>query len=377
MSAFIINQEGIVDLFADRLQVNRNDLANDDLRFALAFYHAFYLPSAALIEIRANELDQLAFYQALGFTPNVASFSVATLTVTVSAPPTTVPYHLAAPFVVTQAGKQFLATTDLHIPVGQIQGTTQIVAQTQGAAGTPVNGTAQVNISVGWLRGAVILVDSITPGIDGDDRETIAAKFREFAANPESLVRAADHASWLMENGGDIVGRVIAAARTETDYGPGGWVLGPNVEGHLTVAFLLPDGGLPSAQNIVDVKAMLLEQTVPYGPDALHVVPISIQPITGSIVIKAVPSIDHEILQQSAISAVNTYLSWEGWQHGRHVYAGELWSILSQVNGVDHVQSVQLNGRYLAGGPPSPDVYELFPWELPNGGFNTSTVTVV
>ena len=377
MSAFIINQEGIVDLFADRLQVNRNDLANDDLRFALAFYHAFYLPAAALIELRANELDQLAFYQALGFTPNVSSFSVATLTVTVPSPPTTVPYHLAAPFAVSQGGKQYLATTDLHIPVGQIQGSTQIVAQVQGAAGTPENGTAQVNISVGWLRGAVILIDSITPGIDGDDRETIAAKFREFAANPESLVRAADHASWLMENGGDIVGRAIASARTETSYSTGGWVLGPNIEGHLTVAFLLPGGGLPSAQNIVDVKAMLLEQTIPYGPEALHVVPIDVRPVTGQVVIKATPSIDHEVLQQSAVSAINTHLSWEAWPHGRDVYAGEIWSILSRLNGVDHVQSVELHGRSISGGTPPPDVYELFPWELPDGGFTIPAVTVI
>lgn len=373
MPAFVINQESMLSLWARTLGVNRHDLSEDDLRFGLALYHGGYLPIAMLMEVRANELDITALYQALGFTPNVPSVATATLVVNTVNAPTSTPYHLKAPFAVTQDGKEFMATTDLTIPVGQNSGSVTIVAQTQGAIGTPTEGFARITPSVGWLLGASIVITAVTPGIDGDDRATMAAQVREFVANPEALVRADDHANWLMRNN-SRVSRAIASARTEVTY-DGSWMKGPGEAGHLMVAALDESGGVPSPELLGEIKDQLLVETIPYGPDALHVVPIHIQNISGQITVKATPSVDHEVLIESIISRLDTLLSWRNWPQDKHVYAGEIWSSLAGLNGVSHVQLVELDGRTLPSAP-STSVFELQPWELPRSGFNAGMVTI-
>lgn len=375
MPTIIINQEAFLTLYAERLGINRNDLGDERIRMGMALYHSIYLPTSALIEVRMNELDLQAIYNAFGYTPNVPSLSTATLSVTIAQPAPSGGYLLPSPFTVTQQGKRFRAVGDLRIRAGQTSGTAEIKAEVQGSLGTPVDGTAQITQSVGWLRGAVITIGGITPGLDGDDTTVIAQQFRTFAAHPDALVRADDHAEWVRLNI-DEVPRAIARERTEASYSPAGWVLGPGTAGHLTVAIVGPNGGQAPEELINETKSQLLRWSIPYGADALHVVPVDLRPISGSIVVSATPTVDHDILIENILDELNVLLSWQTWPDDRHVYAGEIWSRLSAVAGVNHVQNVTLSGRLLDGTTDT-QKYELFPWELPINGFSPASITVV
>lgn len=376
MPTIIINQEAFLTLWAERLGVSRNDLGDDRIRMGLALYHGAYLPTSALVELRMNELDLQAIYSAFGYTPNVPSLATATLTVTIAQPAPAGGYLLPAPFTITQLGKRFRAVSDLFVRGGQTTATAEIKAEVQGELGTPEDGTAQITQSVGWLRGAIIRIGGITPGLDGDDSSIIAQQFRTFAAHPDALVRADDHANWVRLFI-DEVPRAIARERTESIYTQElGWTLGPGTAGHLTVAVVGPNGAQADADLLARTKHGLLQRSIPYGAEALHVVPVDMREIGGTITVKAGPTVDHDVLVQNILDELGVMLSWQTWPEDQHVYAGEVWSRLAQVPGVMHVQNVNLTGRLLDGSM-SDSVYELFPWELPVNRFTPMSITVV
>lgn len=370
--AFIINQEAFLDSYASRLNVNRDDLGDERITLALALYHGVYLPTAALVELRTNELDIEARYAEFGFQPNLITTATADLEVTVDAAPVSSQYFLAAPFVVTQGDLKFLATQDLVIPAGRATATVTIKAQLQGAAGTPTEGTARIATSVGWLRGASIRIDNITPGTDGDDLQAVQGAFRSYVANPTALVRAVDHADWVADNV-EGVARAIAEARLEVTYDGTAWTKG-GTTGHLTVAMIMTDGALPTAEELANAKADLLLETIPYGAQALHVVPIDLVDVTGAVTVKLREGADPDTVKNAVVDAINAHLGWDSWEHGRHVYAGDMWNVVNAASGVQFTKAISVNGELLDG-TPSSSVLELEAWQLPEGKFTTAMIT--
>lgn len=370
--SYLIDQEAWLAYYAERLGVSPETLGERDIRLGLALYHAAYLPTAATIELRHNELDLETRYAEFGFTPNAPSFATAKVRVQVQAAPAT-NYTLAAPFVVTQGDKRFIATEPLVVPAGQTIGMAAVKAELQGAEGTPQEAAAVITVAVGWLRGAAITLTDVTPGRDGDDLEAIAADFRAYAFNPQALVRAEDHAAFVTNNNATI-GRALFAPRTEVTFS-GTYSKTPNVPGHLTLALIGSDGSAPAPQAVTDVKNQLLGVTVPYGATALHVVPAAPASVAGSINAVIQPGRDQAAIKEDIVIALESFLSWRSWPDNRHVRAGDIWGAVAEVPGVRYVTSVTVVGKLL-GGSGSTSVVELEPWEYPVNNFTSSDLTL-
>lgn len=371
--SYLIDQEAWLAFYAERLEVDPANLGERDIRLALALYHGAYLPTAATVELRANELDLRERYAEFGFTPNAPSFATAKVRVTLPSAGTA--YSLAAPFIVRQGDLTFIATSPLSIPAGSTSGEADIIAQLQGADGTPDEAAATITTAVGWLRGATVEITNVSPGRDGDTTDVIRSEFRAYAFNPQALVRADDHADWVTTNYSNI-GRAYAHPRTEVAFNGGTYSKVTNVAGHLTLALLTSAGGIPSADEVDEVKAGLLLRTIPYGADALHVVPAVPLAINGGVSAVVEPGFDHDEIKASIVEAIDAHLDWRSWPHNRHVYSGDIWGAVSDTTGVRYVTNVALDGSTL-NGTPSTRVQELEPWEFPSSSFTVADVTLV
>jgi hypothetical protein len=364
----LIDQEAWLAYYAEQLGVEVVSLGERDLRLALALYHAAYLPTAATVELRANELDLQQRYAEFGFEPNTPTFATGRVSVELRNAATTT-YTLAAPFTVRQGDLTFIATEPLTVAAGQTTGSAAIVAQLQGEAGTPQEAAATIGPSVAWLRGAAITITDVVDGQDGGTTEEIRAAFRAFAFNPEALVRAEDHAAYA-ETEFDFIGRALAHARTRITNDDGTYSAETEVEGHLSLALISSSGGQPTDEQVAEVKEGLLRLTVPYGEDALHVVKAAPMSITGTITVTVEPGVDHDDLKALIADAVNDFLDWRTWPTGRDVHAGDMWRVIDAVENVRYVNSVVLQG-------PNGDVTTLQPWQYPEGGFTTANVQLI
>ena len=364
----VIDQEAWLAYYAERLGVDAISLGERDIRLALALYHGVYLPTAATVEYRANELDLRQRYAEFGFVPNVPTFATGRIKVVLRNAATTT-YNLNAPFVVRQGDLSFLATEPLIIPAGQVEGSAAIVAQMQGEAGTPQEAAAQITTSVAWLRGAAQTITDVVAGRDGGTSEEIRAEFRAFAFNPQALVRAEDHAAHV-ESTHSFIGRAYAHARTRITVAGGGYNAVSPIEGHLSLALISSNGGQPTDDQVEAVKADLLRHTVPYGEEALHVVKAVPRTITGTVTATIEPGVDQEDLQALIADALNDFIDWRTWPAGRHVHAGDMWRVINAVENVRYVNAVVLAGS-------NRDVTTLQPWQFPVGGFSPSDISLI
>lgn len=365
--SLVIDQEAWVAYYAERLGVEVVDLGEADLRLALALYHAAYLPTAATVEYRANELDLKQRYAEFGFKPNVPTFATGKVSVTLANSATST-YNLPAPFIVRQGDLSFVATEALTIPAGSTTGEASIVAQMQGEDGTPQEAAASITTAVAWLRGAAINITDVSPGRDGGTSDEIQAEFRAYAFNPQALVRAEDHASYL-ENEFAFVGRAYAHARTSITESDGTYTSESPAEGHLAIALISSSGGIPTDDQVAEAKEALLRVTVPYGEEALHVVKASPVSISGSVSVTVEPGVDEEEVAELIAEALNDFLDWRTWPSGRDVHAGDMWRVIDDVANVRYVNSVVLAGL-------SPEVITLEPWQYPVGAFTASGITL-
>ena len=148
MSSYLIDQEAWLAFYAERIGVDPANLGERDIRLGLALYHAAYLPAAATIELRLNELDLLQRYAEFGFVPDVPSAATGKVKVVIQNPAVN-SYTLMAPFVVTQGDLRFVATEALTIPAGGTIGMATIRAELQGVDGTPQEAAASITVSAG------------------------------------------------------------------------------------------------------------------------------------------------------------------------------------------------------------------------------------
>lgn len=372
MSSYLIDQEAWLAFYAERIGVDPANLGERDIRLGLALYHAAYLPAAATIELRLNELDLLQRYAEFGFVPDVPSAATGKVKVVIQNPAVN-SYTLMAPFVVTQGDLRFVATEALTIPAGGTIGMATIRAELQGVDGTPQEAAASITVSAGWLRGAAISITDVTPGRDGSDLAAISAEFQAYAFNPQALVRAEDHAAYARDHHPGV-GRALHAARTQVTYS-GSYSKTLNSPGHLSLALITPDGAAADNTVINEVKAKLLRVTVPYGDTALHVVPAYPVPIDGTIEAVMQAGRDVAAQKEDILVALADHLSWRNWPDNRHVFAGDLWGVISEVPGIRYVTKVEVSGEDL-GGSPSSTVYELEPWEFPTSAFQATDITL-
>lgn len=372
--SYLIDQESFLSFFAQRLGVEPANLGERDIRLALALYHGAYLPMAATIELRANELDLRQRYAEFGFEPNTPSFATAKVRVTVPTAPTTSGYHLAAPFIVTQGDKRLIATEPLTIAVGQTVGEATVKAELQGADGTPDEAAATIAVAAGWLRGATITLTDVTPGRDGSSLAEIQSEFRAYAFNPQALVRDVDHADYVQREF-PAVARALAVARTETSFDGSTYTKDAPKAGHLTLALFDASGNGASAEVLGQVKTALLQVTVPYGASALHVVPGERVDVTGTIKALTPPGLATDDTKQLILDAIDTLLDWRSWPHNRHVYSGDIWRVVNSVSAVRYATAVDLTGQLLDG-TPDDDVRELEPWQAPRSGFTLADITL-
>lgn len=372
--AYLVDQESWLSFFAERLEVDPSNLAERDIRLALALYHGTYLPTAAVIELRASEVDLKARYGEFGYNPGLSTFATATLKVTIPVAPNSASYVLNPPFIVKQGDITLIATSPLTIEVGSTTGTCDLRSQAQGALGTPEEAAADITTSVGWLRGATITITNVTPGRDGDDLASIQRAFRAYANNPSALVRADDHETYLEDNVPPVV-RALATERYDVSYSGGTYTDNGATDGHLAVA-VFKDGGLPpNATELTDIHTALVAKSVPYGDARLHVVPGALVTIDGAIDITLEDGADQDTTIQNVLDALDALLSWTDWPKGDHVHVGALWSTVLNANGVKRINSFTLNGQLLDT-TPSTEVYELEVWEMPASSFVIGDITV-
>lgn len=373
--SYLIDQEAWLAFYAERLQVSPENLGERDIRLALALYHGIYLPTAATIELRSNELDLRQRFAEFGFEPDVASFATAKVRVTVPAAPAGGSYSLAAPFIVVQGDLRFIATEALVIPVGQTVGEAEIKAEMQGRDGTPDEAAASITASAGWLRGATVVIADVSPGRDGSEIAEIRTLFRAYAFNPQALVRDVDHADYVGLNFPDI-GRAFASARTEVLYTPPStYTKTAPKAGHLTLALVDQAGGAATDAQTTAVKDALLHVTVPYGASALHVIPAQPVPISGTIGAVIEPGADEDDIKTNMLEAIQRHLDWRTWPHERPVFAGQLWGAIASVPNVRYIVDITLNGRLLDATPDAL-VYELEPWEYPTPSIAAGDITL-
>lgn len=361
--SYLIGQEAWLSFYAERLGVTPADLGERDIRLALALYHGAYLPTAATVELRANELDQEQRYLEFGFEPNTPSFATGKVKVVLPTASGT-GYTLSAPFVVRQGDLAFIATERLTIPAGSNSGEAAIIAQLQGEGGTPQEATATITVSAGWLRGATISITDVSPGRDGDTTDVIRSEFRAYAFNPQALVRADDHADWVTNNYSDI-GKATAFSRTRLTYNSGIHNKQLNVAGHMSLVLVGSDGGIPEPALISSVKEAMLLTSIPYGSDALHLVPGLPASVTGTITAVMEPGLDEEEVKTAVVEALAEHLSWRTWPSGRAVYAGDLWAVVAAVPGVDHVTGLSVG---------SGNEMMLQPWQHPESGYTINDI---
>lgn len=366
--SLLIDQEAWLAYFAERLGVDTTALGERDLRLALALYHGAYLPTAATVELRANELDLKQRYAEFGFTPNTPTFATAKVKVVLRNAALST-YSLAAPFTVRQGDLTFTATEPLVVPSGQTQGTAAIVAQMQGAAGTPQeNAAASIGPSVAWLRGAAITIVDVVEGQDGGTTEEIQAAFRAFAFNPQALVRAEDHATYV-ETEFPFIGRAYAYPRTKIEVTGGVYSATTNTAGNLSIALVAANGGQPSDDQVNAIKTALLAVTVPYGSATLHVVKAVPKTVSGSVSAIAEPGADPAEVKALVAEALNDFVDWRTWPAGRDVHAGDMWAVIDTVPGVRYVTDVVLDNA-------DDEVISLDPWEYPVGDFEPADITL-
>ena len=357
---FIIGQEAWLSDYADRLGIPRNTLSDDQIRSALAFYHAAYLPTAATVE-RRTELDLQATYARFGFEPNVPTLSTAALVVTVATPPAASPLTLPAGFLGVQGSVQFMAQEPLTIPVGSRESNpVQVKSMTLGAAGSLSNDAARISSAVGWLRGASIVLQNAVPGKDGDDLATIQRDFAAYASNPKALVQASDHAYWAEENFPDEVERAVGIARANISYARPQYDATMPASGHLSVALFDPSGEQPGEDVVEAVKAGMLKS------------------VLGTIEVTRIASADDSVVQAAVLSALDDYLNWRTWdERNRAVRVGDMWALVRSVPSVAYVNDVSLRAATDELGNPSTTVMALEPWELPVSGFYAPDIEVV
>jgi len=372
--SYLIDQEAWLAFYAERLGVSVENLGDRDVRLAHALYHGAYLPTAASLELRFNELDMLQRYAEFGFEPNTPSFAVAKVRVTLPSAPVTGSYTMAAPFVVTQGNLRFVAAEPLTIAQGETVGEAEIVAEMQGADGTPQEAAASITVSVGWLRGAAIEITDVTPGRDGDSAEKVRSDFRAYAFNPQALVRAEDHAAWIEDND-ENAARAMATARVEVTFNGSVYSKTDPAAGHLTLAIIAPGGTQPDSSALTAMHSAMMLKTVPYGTDRLHLVPAAPLDIDGTIAAVIEPGLDQAEVKSSILDAIEQLLDWQTWPHRRHVYSGDIWGVVNDVVGVRYATSILLNGALLDGTPDT-TVAELEPWEYPRSVFVDTDITL-
>lgn len=369
----LISQEQFLSFYADKLGVNREDLGDENIRLAYAFYHAFYLPGTALIENRANELDLKWRYDALGFQADVPTISVGTIRVRIAQNATT-ELRIRHPFRVQQDGKIFVASQDLVIAPGTNEATFTVTAQEEGRNGTPSLDSASINIAASWLIGASIVFVSITPGEDGLSDEEIQGRFRSFAFQPVALVRGVDHED-AVEREFDYVTRAIARERTRVVFSGGTYSETLNITGYLSIGVINQGGDQSTQAELDEIKEKILRLSVPYGRDRLNIYPLLVQEIFATMTVRREPGVPVDAVRENIIAALDVYLNWESWE-GDIIYTGDLWAVVKNVAGVEQINKLRISGRDSQGRPSDTEFY-LRPWQLPGNGVTTDSITVL
>lgn len=377
---FILNQEAALATFANHLGIKPEELSDERLRMFLGFYHAVYLPTAATVEIRMNDLDVQDSYRKHGFEPDTPTYALHLYRVTVRSAPQISPYRLPAGFSIIQGGVRFIATEDLVIPVGKTTAEITIRSTVLGSAGTGQLGYAPFAPSVAWKEGARQEIIGVTPGRDGMTTEEIQREFALYASNPKALVHGSAHEDFIKENYPGV-GRVIAAERTIMRFENGRYIYQPGRPGYLSIAVLMNNGDSAKEDERRAILELLEGRTIPYGVDAdrkkrLSIVPLAVRQVKGRVVVKGIASASKDVVRKSVYDSLQLAINWETWPANQPVTDAQLHSIASRAVGVDYVVSVDIQGQTLIGDVSS-DSFELHPYELPINGIMEQAIEVL
>lgn len=231
-----------------------------------------------------------------------------------------------------------------------------ITQVTNGAAGNVAAGainaldTGPHNaalLDVAAASGKLQVIKNVDPATSGAEQETIdhaEGRAALLLDQPERAVTLSDCETLALETPGVSIARAAAIA----NFCPG--LQCYSAPGFITVVILpyLPVGRpVPSAGLISAVSSYLARRRVigtrieVTGPDYLEV--------TVNASVKAVTGQNKTTVHDAIVAALDTFLDplgggpdGTGWPAGRGVYISEILETISQVPGVDHVVSLQL-----------------------------------
>lgn len=133
----------------------------------------------------------------------------------------------------------------------------------------------------------------------------------------------------------------VAAALAIDNYDPAVGPAGGNA-GHVTVAVLGDGGAYLSIEAKDTIRADLDARAV--GMLVVHVVDATLVTVPVATTVVPLLGMDWTIVQASVQAAVTAYLDPLKWTFGSKIYLNEMISLLDQVQGVDRVVSVTING---------------------------------
>lgn len=134
----------------------------------------------------------------------------------------------------------------------------------------------------------------------------------------------------------------VAAALAIDNYDP---VTGPDPgdnPGHITVA-VLGDGGAPLSVEAKDAIRIDLDARS-VGVLVVHVVDATVVTVPVATTVIPIAGADFDVVTDNVQAAVAAYLDPLKWTFGSTVYLNEMISLIDQVQGVDRVVTVTING---------------------------------